>query len=607
MLTESNSIRMLQFNELIEPTLVALKELNNRGSNKEIVDKIIKNLHISDDIVRIPHNDTESRSELEYRAAWARTYLKKAGYITNVSRSVWKLNENVNIQDVHADEVVASVRAKAAEMTKELPDKKITNIEKAQAFEKYILLTLREYLNYEKKSADFQYAYDRKCDLFIPDGIAGIKGPVYVEIKYGTSVNISRALNEYCDRALSWINKDKESILFIWSYPIHNKAQLEEQIKLTHGINITVWDIDDITDKIPTFPAKLDYLSAPRSTIMQEVIQEKADDAIKYENDINFRALCEAYKNERMVLCLGAGVSIDAGIPLWDDLINKLLLRIILLAIEENNNSEDADNENNGMKFTKRDINALKKVALKNKEETPLMQMRYIRTAIDESKYYDAVHSELYSNEINKNSDLLKAIAELCRPNRDHKGALSVVTYNFDNLLEQVLDDLGIAYNVIQNQEKLPLNGKLNIYHVHGYLSQDRNKDERTKLIFSEEDYHEIYGDSYCWSNMAQVKAFQDNICLFVGSSLTDPNLRRLLDEAMRHPESPRHFAILTRKKYNNVKLENMKLVKRYQDFDDMVRNKIFNSFGISVIWVDDYSEIPNILTKLEQSRESDC
>lgn len=596
---------MLQFNELIEPTLVALKDLNNRGSNKEIVDRIIKNLHLSDDIVQIPHNDTDSRSELEYRAAWARTYLKKAGYITNVSRSIWELNENVNIQNVHADDVVALVRAKAAEMTEELPDKKITNIEKAQTFEKYILLTLQEYLNYESKSADFQKAYDRKCDLFIPDGIAEIKGPVYVEIKYGASINISRALNIYCDRALSWINKDEESILFIWSSKISNKAQLEEQIKLTYGINIAIWDIDDITDKIPTFPAKLDYLSSPRSTIVQEVIQEKIDDVIKDENDINFQALCEAYKSERLVLCLGAGVSIDAGIPLWDDLINKLLLRIILLAIEENNNSEDADNENNEITFTKRDINALKKVALKNKEETPLMQMRYIKTAIDESKYYDAVHSELYSNKINKNSNLLNAIAKLCRPEREHKGVLSVVTYNFDNLLEQVLDGLDIAYNVIQNQGKPPLNGKLNIYHVHGYLSQDRNKDEYPKLIFSEEDYHEIYSDSYCWSNMAQVKAFQDDICLFVGCSLTDPNLRRLLDEAMRHPESPRHFAILKRKKYNNVKLKNMKLVKWYQDFDDSIRNKIFNSFGISVIWVDDYSEIPDILTRLEQSRES--
>ena len=93
MLTESDNDRMLQFNELIEPTLVALKELNNRGSNKEIVDRIIKNLHLSDDIVQMPHNNTDSRSELEYRAVWARTYLKKAGYITNVSRSIWELNK----------------------------------------------------------------------------------------------------------------------------------------------------------------------------------------------------------------------------------------------------------------------------------------------------------------------------------------------------------------------------------------------------------------------------------------------------------------------------------------------------------------------------------
>lgn len=605
MSNENDKIRILQFNELIKPTLVALKELNNRGSNKEIIDKIIENLNISDDIVQIPHNDTDSRSELEYRAAWARTYLKKAGYITNISRSIWQLNEGVDIENVNADEVVALVREKAAEMTKELPDKEITNIEKAQTFEKYVLLTLQEYINSQDKSVFFQYAYDKKCDLFIPDGIAEIKGPVYVEIKYGTPLNISRTINGYCDKAVSWINKDKESILFIWSTKIFDKAQLEEQTKLNYGINITIWDIDDITNKIPTFPAKLDYLSSPRSTIVQEVIREKVDEVIKNENAKNFQSLCEAYKSGRLVLCLGAGVSIDAGIPLWDELINKLLLKIILLSIEESNNAEDIEDENDKIIFNEQDIQSLEKIALENKEQTPLMQMRYIKTAIDEDKYYEAVHSELYSNKINKNSDLLISIAKLCRPERDHKGVSSVITYNFDNLLEQVLENLNIAYNVIQNQGKCPLSGKLNIYHVHGYLSQDKNKDEWSKLVFSEEDYHEIYSDSYCWSNMAQVKAFQDDVCLFVGSSLTDPNLRRLLDEAMRHPENTRHFAILTRKKYDNVTVENKELIKWYQDFDDSIRNKIFNSFGISVIWVNDYSEIPNILTKLEKSRES--
>lgn len=605
MSNKSDKIKILQFNELFKPTLVALKELNNHGSNKEIINKIIEDLNIPDDIVRIPHNDTDCRSELEYRAAWARTYLKKAGYITNISRSVWKLNNDVDIENVNSDEVVALVRGKAAEMTKELSDKEITDIEKAQAFEKYVLLTLQEYINSQDKSISFQLAYDKKYDLFIPDGIAEINGAVYVKIKYATHLNISRIINQYCDDAASWINKDTESILFIWSTKIFDKAQLEEQTKLNYGINIIIWDIDDVTNKIPTFPAKLDYLSSPRNTIVQEVIREKSDEVIKNENKKIFKLLCEAYKSERLVLCLGAGVSINAGIPLWEKLINKLLLRIILLSIEESNNSDDIEDENDKIIFSEHDIKSLEKIALENKEKTPLMQMRYIKTAIDEHKYYEAVHSELYSNEINKNSALLSSIAKLCRPERNHKGVSGVITYNFDDLLEQVLDDLDIAYNVIQNQGKCPLSEKLNIYHVHGYLSQYKNKEEWSKLVFSEEDYHEIYRDAYCWSNMAQVKAFQDDICLFVGSSLTDPNMRRLLDEAMRHPKNTRHFAILTRKEYDNITSENKDLTKWYQGFDDRIRNKIFNSFGISVIWVNDYSEIPNILTKLEKSRES--
>lgn len=37
------------------------------------------------------------------------------------------------------------------------------------------------------------------------------------------------------------------------------------------------------------------------------------------------------------------------------------------------------------------------------------------------------------------------------------------------------------------------------------------------------------------------------NTCLFIGCSLSDLNLRRLLDVAARSGESPRHFAFLKR------------------------------------------------------------
>jgi restriction system protein len=38
----------------------------------------------------VPHGTT-GRTELEYRSAWARTYLRKAGYIENSERGVWAL------------------------------------------------------------------------------------------------------------------------------------------------------------------------------------------------------------------------------------------------------------------------------------------------------------------------------------------------------------------------------------------------------------------------------------------------------------------------------------------------------------------------------------
>lgn len=307
------------------------------------------------------------------------------------------------------------------------------------------------------------------------------------------------------------------------------------------------------------------------------------------------------YKNEQVVLFLEAGVSIDAGVPLWDELINRLLLRMLNLKIQD---SSDENDVGSTPKFAEEDIENISKIALRNKEDTPLMQMRYIRAALTEDMYYSAVHDELYADKININTELLDALAKISTPRRQHKGLESIVTYNFDDLMEQSLKKWGVEYHVIQT-DKMPVTDKLNIYHVHGYLPQDENNpQERAELIFSEEDYHRVYGDAYCWTNMAQVKAFQDNVCLFVGCSLTDPNLRRLLDNAMRRPKEIRHFAILKRKSFEleNENRQQEALIKWYQEFDDAIRDQIFKSFGISVIWVNDYKEIPDILNGLLKS-----
>ena len=80
--------------ELLNPTLQALLDLGGSGSIGEINEKVIENLGIPEDLANKPHsesNEKETRTELEYELAWARTVLKKQNLIENSSRGVWAL------------------------------------------------------------------------------------------------------------------------------------------------------------------------------------------------------------------------------------------------------------------------------------------------------------------------------------------------------------------------------------------------------------------------------------------------------------------------------------------------------------------------------------
>ena len=76
---------------LIEPTWQALVQLGGSGTNSEIDAEIIRQLALPDAVVDEPHKETGNETELEYRAKWARTYLKKYGLIENSNRGVWSI------------------------------------------------------------------------------------------------------------------------------------------------------------------------------------------------------------------------------------------------------------------------------------------------------------------------------------------------------------------------------------------------------------------------------------------------------------------------------------------------------------------------------------
>ena len=91
-----------------EPTLKALHALGGSGSNEEIYNKVVSITQLPNDVLDFMHNFT--MTEVEYRLAWARTYLKNYGAIENSKHKVWALTSkgakmlkdgSIDIKDIY--------------------------------------------------------------------------------------------------------------------------------------------------------------------------------------------------------------------------------------------------------------------------------------------------------------------------------------------------------------------------------------------------------------------------------------------------------------------------------------------------------------------------
>lgn len=98
------------YNDMMQELFQAIKELGGSGTIQEIDDKTIEILGLSPDILAVMHGDS-SKSEVEYRLAWTRTYMKKVGILENSTRGVWALTTSGReLQAINSEEIVKKVR-----------------------------------------------------------------------------------------------------------------------------------------------------------------------------------------------------------------------------------------------------------------------------------------------------------------------------------------------------------------------------------------------------------------------------------------------------------------------------------------------------------------
>jgi restriction system protein len=81
-----------KYSELLWPTLQAVRYLGGAGKLDEIDEAVIEAEGFSEEDLAVLHKEGP-RSEIEYRLAWARTYLKSMGLLVNPSRGTWTVTD----------------------------------------------------------------------------------------------------------------------------------------------------------------------------------------------------------------------------------------------------------------------------------------------------------------------------------------------------------------------------------------------------------------------------------------------------------------------------------------------------------------------------------
>ena len=99
-----------KFDELFNPLLEALRNLGGSGSNAELVDQTAQIIGLSDE--DLEEQTAQGQNRFAYRLAWARSYLKRFGLITNSERGIWSLTQRGSeTQTVDPDEVKRFARS----------------------------------------------------------------------------------------------------------------------------------------------------------------------------------------------------------------------------------------------------------------------------------------------------------------------------------------------------------------------------------------------------------------------------------------------------------------------------------------------------------------
>ena len=196
----------------------------------------------------------------------------------------------------------------------------------------------------------------------------------------------------------------------------------------------------------------------------------------------NLLNIQRASRENRLVIFVGAGVSMNSSVPSWNQLTNRM------------------------------------KAELPNEfsEETDALKIAQIyKDSRGHKEYMDKVKDILLYN---------KAV-----PNPLHKSILAlnpchIITTNYDDLIEQELSKDFLQYHIIREDKDIPQMTYPNtLVKMHGDYVTDN-------IVLTEDDYYN-YKENFPLTRAFVQSLFASKLILFVGFSFADLNLKFIINE----------------------------------------------------------------------------
>jgi hypothetical protein len=336
----------------------------------------------------------------------------------------------------------------------------------------------------------------------------------------------------------------------------------------------------------------------------------------KKQNDLNelnpesIRLLQQFIKDANkhgLVLFIGSGINASI-LPKWGELLNKLLRKTIESISFEDRRIEGLFEPLHNWCRAHFDVYAqasiIKQILGPEKYRLEIQDVLYENQSNVEEKVRE--HCDPSKKEIDPAYKFLRAIAETCCLPQ----VKAVATFNFDPLLECAIDTLGKRKSRPYYGQNAEFEGgglkesDIPVYHIHGRLSPPealfRNPNE--SIVFSYDEYFDKNADPLSWETATPLHLLRNYCTLWLGVSLTDWYMMRLLISAQSGRREVRSYCIQSLQEVNEefiLKDVNKKDRQNFQRIAMRFQATLFDAVGMRLIIAGSkYEHIPETITE---------